>query len=168
MPAPKGNRNRTAHGIYGYLATGSLPKGASYIRRQLGNFERELRRRVLEKRGEVSVLSAALIQTAVRHEGRAQLLNRWLRQADENLKVADKLALLREIGNASDRRDAVLKQLDLEVSADEDIAAALYSSPAAPLALPDQPADEPAHSTTATPRDGTHERDNATEAMPTL
>jgi len=34
MPGTKGNRNATKHGVHGYLAVGTLPKGASYIRRR--------------------------------------------------------------------------------------------------------------------------------------
>ncbi|QDU30602.1 hypothetical protein ETAA8_57480 [Anatilimnocola aggregata] len=141
MPGPKGNRNRTTHGTYGFLAIGSLPKGASYIRRQLGVFEKFVANAVKDKHGAITLYRAALIQSAVRHEGRAQLLTRWLRDGEAGLKLLERMAVLREIGAASDQRDRVLKLLDLEI---EDAGfASLYTSPAT-LAQQDTISDAPA------------------------
>ncbi len=109
----------TVQGVRAYLAIGSLPKGASYIRRSLGKFRLALERSVLDKEGEICLYNAALIQTVVRHEGRAQLLTRWLRIEDADLKVADKAALLREIGSASDTRDKCLRLLGLDTDVDK-------------------------------------------------
>ena len=53
MPGTKGNRNAMTHGKYGYLALGTLPKGASYIRRQLGEFRGVLESIIRERDGEV-------------------------------------------------------------------------------------------------------------------
>jgi len=95
-----------------------LPEGARYIRRQLGQFRRHLETTILERDGELSVFHAALIQSACRHEGRAQLLTRYLREA--GLSLADRLAVLSGIGNATDSRDKCLQRLDLDRRADID------------------------------------------------
>lgn len=108
----KGNRNALVHGKYAYLAVGRLPPGASYIRRLLGAFQRATEAAVVEAHGEIPLTKAALIQSAVRHEGRAQLLTRWLRESD--LSLAERLAVLKEIGGATDARDRCLKLLDLD------------------------------------------------------
>jgi hypothetical protein len=129
MPGKLGNRNAAKHGVYGYLAIGSLPKGASYIRRQLGRFEGALRDAVTYKHGEVGVYHAALIQTACRHEGRAQLLTRWLREIDGTATITDRVAILREIGSASDARDRCLRLLELDAGG-RDVLDALYTTPA--------------------------------------
>ena len=132
MPANKGNRNRTTHGVYGYLAIGSLPKGASYIRRLLGQFRASLDSAVQEKCGEIGVYSAALIQSACRHEARAQLLTRWLRTAEGELPLAERLSVLREIGKATDSRDSCLQKLGLDRTEAYDPWAAIYAEPIQP------------------------------------
>ena len=137
----KGNRASLKHGTYGFLAIGSLPKGASYIRRMTGEFQRSLERCVCEQYGEVSVIHAMLCQSAARHEGIAQLSQRWLRDRVEAMSDADRLAYLRQIGTASDARDRCVKSLGLRSRpriGDFDISAFYSTSPAAP---PDAPAD---------------------------
>ncbi len=108
-----GNRVNVTHGVYGFLATGSLPRKATYIRRQLGELRNAIEAAVLEKFGELTLYRAALVQTAIRHEGRACLLQRWLR-LNGKLTHAEKLATLKEIGAASDARDRALKALGLD------------------------------------------------------
>lgn len=129
MPGTLGNRNAVTHGIYSFLAMGSLPKGASYIRRQLSRLEDALRDAVLDKHGEISLLRAALVQTACRHEGRALLLSRWLRDRAGQMSDHDRMVYLREIGNASDARDRALKALGLDNNG-RDVIDALYCGPA--------------------------------------
>ena len=135
MAAPKGNRNRTTHGKHGYLATGSLPKGASYIRRSLGQFRLALENSVQDKEGEICLYNAALIQSSIRHEARAQLLTRWLRKPGKGsdakqpgLSFMERLAVLREIGSASDARDKCLQRLGLDQSRRTDIWSVLEAS----------------------------------------
>lgn len=133
MPGKQGNRNAEKHGVYGYLTIGSLPRGASYIRRALGRFEATLRETVAQDRGEIGVYHAALIQTACRHEARAQLLTRWLRKADaagEKVGLLDRMAIMREIGAASDARDRSLRGLGLDRPNTTDAIEALYAMPA--------------------------------------
>lgn len=131
----QGNRVNVTHGVYGYLATGSLPRGASYIRRQLAGYRKGLEAAVLELRGEITIYSASLIQSAIRHEGRATLLQRWLRQQEKDLSYSDKVSTLREIGSATDARDRCLKALGLD---DADRPESILDSLYAPT-LPPEP-----------------------------
>lgn len=88
----------------------------------------------------MSIFHAARIQTCVRHEGRAQLLQKWLRDNPEieqttaaisttdgkktntaeirktkGLTVTERVAVLKEIGAASESRDKALGDLRLRV-----------------------------------------------------
>lgn len=113
--APAGNRNATTHGSRGWLALGSLPKGASYVRRLLGEMRRRLETAVLDNSGELGAYELAVVQTACRHEGRALLAGRWLRLEGDSLDVSVRLALLNTIGSASDSRDKCLRLLGLDL-----------------------------------------------------
>ncbi len=120
-----GNGNAIRSGVYSFLATGSYPRGAGYVRRLIGQFRHSLEDTVLQRDGEVSLYDGAVIQSACRHEGRAQLLQRWLREvnADDsngNNSIQDRLSILREIGNATDARDKCLKSLRLHEKPEED------------------------------------------------
>lgn len=114
--APKGNANRTTHGLRGFLTLGTYPKGGGYVRKLLGQFREALEAEILTRHSEVSIFHAALIQSAARHEGRALLLNRWLR-TEADLSVSDRLAIVKGITDASDSRDRCLKLLGLDQSA---------------------------------------------------
>src|SRR5665213_1720296 len=119
MGAPKRNVNRLRHGKYGFLQSGMLPAGARYIGRRIIKFSDFLTTTMHERTGEVSVYAAALIQTACRHESRASLLTKWLRD-EKDLPLNERLAVLKEIGNASDSRDKCLKSLGLDQAANSD------------------------------------------------
>jgi hypothetical protein len=119
MPAPLGNRNSMLHGTRGALSLGRYPKGCSYIRRIIGMFRMQLETSVQDSHDSIGVYHAALIQSACRHETRALLLNRWLREQPD-ASLADKLALMRDITNASDSRDKCLEKLGLSKSAKDE------------------------------------------------
>ena len=119
--APAGNRNATRHGVYGFLALGRLPKGASYVRRLMGEFRSELERAVVEAHGEVSLSNAALITTVCRHEGRALLLSRYLALEGDALKTLERASLLEAIGRASDARDKAIEKLKLAQAERDDV-----------------------------------------------
>jgi len=106
-----GNVNRVTHGVYSYLAIGKLPKGASYIRKNLGQFRRSIEQCVMDVFGEISLYRGGLIQSACRHEARGQLLTRWLRDHEPTLE--ELRATLAEIGRATDSRDRCLAALGL-------------------------------------------------------
>lgn len=123
------NRAAITHGVRAFLATGSLPRGASYIRRNLNQFQDALEAAVIDRKGEVSLYSSCLIQSAIRHEGRASLMQRWLRVNEGELTINMQIHVLKEIGAATDARDKCLKSLGLD-DADmrDNILEALYGS----------------------------------------
>lgn len=122
---PPGNKNALTHGWRGYLATGKLPPGSSYLRKQLTAFRKALEAGVVAKAGEVSLTSAAAIQSVVQHEAHRQLLGRWLAAAPADLRLETRVATLDAIARAVDRRDKCLRSLDLDASLDGDDWAAL-------------------------------------------
>jgi hypothetical protein len=112
--AAKGNAHRTRSGKRAWQAVKRLPKGAGLVRRALYAERDEIERAVVSQHGEISLYHAALIQSALRHSGRAGLLERWLR-LEEGLSLTERLAVLKEIGSASDSRDRCLKLAGLDV-----------------------------------------------------
>ena len=135
--APKNNRNRMRHG----LTAAKLPAGCQYIEHRVGQFRRQLESEIIECHGEITILSAALVQSAVRHETRAKLLQRWLREGEDEvrtnvskggtngssttqttevkrttLSITERSGLLRDISSASDSRDRCIERLDLKQS----------------------------------------------------
>lgn len=113
MPGTQGNQNAATHGVYGFLTTGRMPKSASYVKRQLGVFRRSLEQITTAKYGEITLSKAALISSAIRHEGRFQLLARWLSKVDEASPLKDRLELLRAMGDATEARDRALRSLGI-------------------------------------------------------
>jgi hypothetical protein len=107
-----------------------MPKGCGYVYRLTRELRHQLEAEIVHKHGQVGIFHAALVQTACRHEGRAQLLSRWLKQHADEMGHHDRLSYLREIGNASDARDRALKTLGLDADGRENVLDALYSSPA--------------------------------------
>ena len=118
MPGKPGNRNATRNGRYGWLAIGSLPVGASYIRRCVGKLRRELEIAVQSQAGQLGPYKAGLCQSAARHEGRALLAVRWLRERGQKMSDLERLAYLKEIGAATDARDRCLRALGLDKPVD--------------------------------------------------
>jgi hypothetical protein len=60
----------------------------------------------------------ALLQSACRHEARAMLAAKWLRDEGKNLAINERLSLTATISNATDSRDKCLKLLGLDRLAD--------------------------------------------------
>lgn len=110
MPAPKENINALRHG----LRTATLPKGCKYIEGAMQTFRMRLEDMIYDRHQGISVYQAAVIHSAVRHERRGMLSERWLRKEGGSLSLPDRLGLLREISNATDARDKCLKSLGLD------------------------------------------------------
>src|SRR5580704_6418392 len=110
MGAPVGNANAMRHG----LRSIRLPGRCRYLELATFRIRRELEDACLSKFGEVSVRSAAFIQSICRHEVRSSLAARWLRLEGEKLPIEQRLALLREIGRATTERDKSIDALKLE------------------------------------------------------
>lgn len=123
---PPRNTNAVKHGLFSYLSTGRLPADAVHIRRLMTMFRKELEAAVAERHGGITLTRAALVQSCVRHETRCQLLVKWLRAADGSLTTDQRLTILRDLGKATNDRDAVLGDLDLDGSPEVlDVAAVL-------------------------------------------
>ena len=120
---PRGNENALRHG----LKAGKLPRNARYIEHQMNNLRRQLEQAVMQAKGEVNLLDAASIQTAVKWERHGELALRWLRLEGDTLKPTERLQFSREIARASAERDKALQALGLD------------KDNRAPWLLPEQP-----------------------------
>lgn len=140
--APKGNRNRMTHGIRGFLVNGSLPKGASYIKRQANAYRDALDASVAEHHGHVSIYHAGLVQACVIHFTRALLLLRYLRklgpETSENL--SERLTILRDLSAAVGARDKSAKELGIDHIVRQDVwALAAIDTTTGPATTPAAP-----------------------------
>jgi len=125
-----------------------LPAGCSYIKRAIDTFRNALEDAVFARHRKVTEYHAATINSACRHEQRALLLLRWLREAAEpqsathtlqnqavdgkhtssvsrqtGLGVMDRAALLSQISDATDKRDRCLERLGLNEEQRDSLAA---------------------------------------------
>lgn len=113
MPAPKGNSNRTKHARYATVL-GTMPKDAKHVEVRGNAYRRHLEQAVASDGHTLTLAEAAAIQSAVRHEQRAMLMTRYLRT--EEIPLADRMGLLKEIGLATDARDKCLRTLGLHTN----------------------------------------------------
>jgi hypothetical protein len=112
--APRGNSYATKHGLRSAgIKTGMMPKGARYIQHRINALRRELEAAVVAAKGEVSLVDAATIQTAVKYEAHGCLAQRWLRLNEGEMKPLERLQFSREIANASSQRDKAIAALEL-------------------------------------------------------
>ena len=105
----KGNRNGIRHG----LTAGKLPKGCQFLENKLNCFRRTLEDIVLSVKGQISLMDAASIQTALKWERHGGLALHWLNKQGAKLKPMESLAFSREIAKASTERDKALASLGL-------------------------------------------------------
>lgn len=119
---PRGAPERNRHG----LRSTTLPKACRRVEHDVRKLRIELEREL----GTVSILSAAAIQSACRHEVRARLAERWLRLQGDNLTLAERLSLLQTISAATDSRDKALRSLPLERDA-ADVWSSIYRTSSA-------------------------------------
>jgi hypothetical protein len=108
-------RGRITVGIFSFLSTGRLPVGAGYVQRLILQMRRGLEKALEEREDKTPVWSAAMVQSACRHEARALLIQRKLVQENETLTVDQYLAVLRDFSQATDARDRCLKGLKLDI-----------------------------------------------------
>jgi hypothetical protein len=106
-----GNTNAIRHG----LKAGKLPRDARYIEHQMNALRRQLEEAVMQAKGEVGLVDAASIQTAVKWERHGALCLRWLRMECNVLKPEQRLTFSREIARASAERDKAIAALNLDV-----------------------------------------------------
>jgi hypothetical protein len=135
MSAPAKNSNAIRHG----LMASKLPPKCSYIRRSIGTFRTALEAEVIQRFREITTFRAALVQSACRHETRALLLQRYLREAQDaqtashslqaqavdgkptGLGIMDRAQLLAQISAATDARDKCLERLGLGVDESQSV-----------------------------------------------
>jgi hypothetical protein len=132
---PKGSRNHLRHGFY----AGKLPPNCLYIEHQLRSLRRQLEDAVIAARGEVSILDAANIQTAIRWEQHIALARRWLRIRGDKLKPMEQLQMSREMAKGSSERDKALAALKLDRDTHEDLVIHLYGDRSSLLPRPPKP-----------------------------
>ena len=124
--APRGNRNNISPWPFRRQAAPGLCSCGKPVQRAL---ECELEDTVIAARGEVTLVDAANIQTAIRWERHGALALRWLRTQGDQLKPTDQLAFSREIARASTERDKALAALKLDRDAADDVLKSLYAKP---------------------------------------
>ena len=133
MAAPTGNTNAVKHGLRAtnLLSTGSLPRGAGYIKRITNELRAAIESAVSEAKGEVCLHDSAVAQTAIRWERHALLAQKWLRLETDNLTPDQRLAFSRDIARASAERDKCLRELGLNIKPNSDPWAVLDVVPSA-------------------------------------
>jgi len=108
---------------------GRLPPGCNWVMRHVNRLRRLLEAELVKRHKSLSIFHQATIQSTCRHECRAILLQRLLRERSTELSVADYLHLTQAITNSSDRRDRCLRALGLD--AQPSLAAQLFGAAAA-------------------------------------
>lgn len=141
MGAPRGNHNRTRHA----LRAATLPPSCKYIENAIRTFRRYVFDLLVEQSGgaDPSFTAQAVLQSACRHEQRALLCARWLRIDHDTLSATERVAIARDISNATTARDAALKQLGLDAGQKSAIEL-FFSQRPEPEPLPDPEPAEPA------------------------
>lgn len=119
---------------HGLTVGSKLPAGAGYVARTTGQFRAALESAVAAAKGEITLIDAASIQSAVRWERHALLCQRWLVKEAATLSASDRLAFSREIARASSERDKCLDRLCID-RREQSIFDALYG-PTAMASIP--------------------------------
>lgn len=107
--APRGNANAQRHG----LRSAKLPKGCRHVGNATAAYRRSLEAECKRVHGRVTVVNAGHINSAVRHETTAMLLESWLRKS-EGLTLAEQRAIRGEIDSATELRDRAVARLNLD------------------------------------------------------
>lgn len=106
----KGNRNAIRHGLF----AGVLPDKCKHVEMQVNKLRRQIEDSVLKLRGEITLVDAAHIQTAIKFERHGALALTYLRRKGDELKPMELLQFSREIAMASRERDKALAALRLD------------------------------------------------------
>ena len=138
--APAGNDNAATHGLrseglrFG-LRGAKLPKGCRGVENRGHSLRRQLEAACMDCHGEVNLVMAAHIQTAVRWELHWALSMRWLRTEFDQLSPVDRIRFSESAAKASENRDRAIAKLDLKTGPEDVWAEALRI----PLDEPQQP-----------------------------
>lgn len=142
LKPPRGRQvSHQRHGLRG----AALPKGCGHIRKSVDTFRRATEAAILDQHGEISLYHASLVNSAYRHERTAALCERWVRVEQENLDPSQRLAYLKLISDATDRRDKCLERLGLDKPDDDPWSLPNFPELASPYQTPqDAASDAPA------------------------
>lgn len=117
------------HGVSAFLK-GKLSAGWR-LNKALNGLKAALESEVSARRGEIDIYAASLIQSATRHEGVASLWAAHLKKSGDAMSIEQRLAVCREIRNATDSRDRCIEKLGLSKFDRKDILDAIYAKPVA-------------------------------------
>jgi hypothetical protein len=109
-PTNKERRERFRHGLF--LPGNNLP-GQGYISKQLNLFRRALEDEVLNTKGQIGVLDAALVNTAVEWARHGMRCAYWLEESYDTFKPSERVEHSAWVAKACDARDKAIKALDL-------------------------------------------------------
>lgn len=130
--APAANNNRIRHGrrcnpelTAIRLNLGTLPDSLKRVEGDVYTFRVLLENAVMEAKGAIALIDAALIQTACRHERASRLALAWLRKHEADLTHTERLAYNKAIADSSAARDKTLERLKIDGSDDSSPWAAL-------------------------------------------
>ncbi len=128
--APALNANALRHGLDSRpdvvamrLELGTLPDAMKRIEGDVYAFRRLVENAVMEAKGTIGLIDAALVQTACRHERASRLALAWLRQHEAELTHSERLAYSKAIADSSAARDKTLERLKIDHDAESDVAA---------------------------------------------
>jgi len=135
----KGNINSVKDGAYSRVPLSRMHPALEPVRRRVFRLRLALEGALVDGGGSISPLQACYLQTALTHEGIAQIWERRIRASFDEMN-ADQLAIATDrISRERDRRDAALAKLGLDRDQTEDIFDALYRDPPPALTLPSGP-----------------------------
>jgi hypothetical protein len=123
---PLGSRNNLTTGLtqFGRKSCGGLdvfregvrwPRGTAYVPRITKVLADQLRGELCRIHGSTTVLTEALISSALTHEARALLIERMHKKNKKTLSVMEQAELLDKIGKARDQRDRCLERMGLRI-----------------------------------------------------
>jgi len=110
--APKGNTNAVRHG----LASSKLPKRLHFAERRVNQFRKIVEEHVIAAKGEITLVDASAINSAMRWERHAILCGYWLNKEIANLTPDQKVKYSEAAAKASDARDKHIRALGLDQS----------------------------------------------------
>jgi hypothetical protein len=143
MAAPTYNLNAVRNGTrLARLTIGELPPDLAHVKREARAYRRGLEQAVVDAHGEVSVVHAHALDTAVQGQIHFGVCKWILRTKIDKMEVGDVMKCSGEMLRAKERRDAAVKTLDLDRNG-RDLIDALYSpAPDIPEKPPDTPSNE--------------------------
>lgn len=111
---PYGNTNAFRHG----LRSSKLPKTLIWAERRTNVFRQFIEAAVMEAKGEITLIDASSINTAIRWERHAILAGHYLNKELDSLTPDQRLSYSREVANASTQRDKCLRALGIDSKVD--------------------------------------------------